>query len=332
MQDIQINQELYDAFINYLEAYLVRRDKDATFALFAPTLTGFGTGIDERAYTPEQFVADYKRDFEQAPNSIAYTLNQYKVQPITDETGVVFGELDIVTTIMDQSLRMNCLRISVIFRKYTDSWKLEHMHISFPTQEHDEGESFPLKELEDRAVVLQRLVQERTRDLEEARQELEKLAETDRMTGLYNRLKLDEILMAEVQRAKRYGNMFSILLFDLDNFKDINDTLGHQIGDKVLKDLANVISHRVRETDKIGRWGGDEFMIISPETNLEDASLLAEIIRVSLESHDFGINMQVTSSFGVTSWRENDNYNDLIDRADKALYQAKRSGKNQVSN
>jgi diguanylate cyclase (GGDEF)-like protein len=325
----RLKRELKNAFTNYLEAYLVHRDRLSTYAMFSPTLTGFGNGINERGYTLEDMTADYQRDFEQAPNSISYTLQKIQIQPISDSIGIVFGELDILTTISDQSLHINNLRISIVFQKIQDTWKLEHTHISSPAQLLTKSESAQLHEREQRVLQLEKLVQEKTKEVEATRLELEKLTETDHVTGLYNRMKLEEILSTEIQRAKRYGNIFSIILFNLDNFNAINDSLGHQVGDQILIDLANIISHRVRETDKIGRWNNDEFMIIAPETNLEDAALLAEITRVTLENHEFGITSRIASSFGVTCWMEQDTYNSLIDRVNNTLYQAKHNGKNQ---
>jgi diguanylate cyclase (GGDEF)-like protein len=329
---IHIKDELYNTFINYLNVYLVQRNLPGTLALFSSTFTGFGTGIDENGYSTAEFIKCYQRDFQQAPNPMTYKLETSRIQPITSSSGIVFGKLNVTTTIQNQNLKLNNLRISIVFHKVHQQWLIEHMHLSFPTQVHTKDESYPIKEIEARSQVLEKMVHERTHELEIAKEKLEKLAETDCMTGLYNRMKLDQILSAEIQRAQRYQSVFSIILFDLDNFKEINDNYGHQTGDQVLTELAKVIGQRVRSTDYIGRWGGDEFMIISPETNLENASLLAEIIRVTLKTHDFGLPCSVTSSFGITSWKENDIASTLIDRVDKALYKSKRSGKNQISN
>jgi diguanylate cyclase (GGDEF)-like protein len=328
--DNQQKKELQQCFLAYLEAYFVQRDFAATLAFFSPTFAGFGTGADEVAYNPEDFIELYKRDFKQAPNPISYQLKKLEIQSPNETIGILFGELDLHTTIQNQTMSIYRLRMSTVFHKSENKWLMEHMHISLPTQEHAEDESYPIKEIEERASVLEKLVQERTRELEIARKELELLAETDGMTGIYNRMKLDQILLTEIQRANRYNSSFSVILFDLDNFKDINDTCGHQVGDQVLSELARIIHQRVRNTDILGRWGGDEFMIISPEINLDDATLLAETIRITLASHDFCIHMPVTSSFGVTVWKPKDTYNALIDRVDKSLYKAKRNGKNQV--
>ncbi|MBI9048126.1 MAG: diguanylate cyclase [Anaerolineaceae bacterium] len=328
----QIKKELEATFSNYLEAYFSDRDMPGTYSLMSNTLSGFGTGIDENAYSGKAFRELYKRDFEQAPNPITFKLKKTHTQVLHESIGIVSGQLNINTTIMEQSLKLNDLRISAVFQKTDSVWLLEHMHISFPTAVHEADEAYPLKEIEERATVLEKLVQERTKELEQAHTNLEKLAEIDPMTGMFNRMKMDNVLNCEIQRAQRYQTTFSVLLFDLDNFKEINDTRGHQAGDKVLSELATVIRQRVRNTDVIGRWGGDEFLIISPETNLEDAALLAETIRISLSTHKFDNDILLTSSFGVSTWLDLDSHDTLIDRADKALYKAKRSGKDQVIN
>lgn len=159
---------------------------------------------------------------------------------------------------------------------------------------------------------------------------LEVLSVTDMLTGLYNRLKLDEVFMYEIQQGQRYKNQFSIILFDLDKFKRINDTYGHQIGDQVLQETAKILSTNVRTTDTFGRWGGEEFLIICPETSLEGARLLAEKIRTAFETHDFVVIDRVTSSFGVSTFHDGDSKESMISRADKSLYHAKEDGRNRV--
>jgi diguanylate cyclase (GGDEF)-like protein len=323
-------KELQQCFLAYLEAYFVQRDLTATVAFFSSTFTGFGTGVNEAAYTTEDSIKLYKRDFEQAPNPISYQLKKLEIQPLGESCGILIGELDLRTTIMDQTMSLYGLRITAAFHKQSGKWLMEHMHISLPTSINAVNQSTPIKEIEERVAVLEKLVEERTHELEIARKELELLADTDGMTGIYNRMKLDQILLTEIQRANRYNSTFSVILFDLDNFNEVDEACGHQVGDQILTELARIIHQRVRNTDILGRWGGDQFMIISPEINLDDATLLAETIRITIASHDFGIQRSLTSSSGVTVWKPKDTYNALIDRVDKSLCIAKRNGKNQV--
>jgi len=155
------------------------------------------------------------------------------------------------------------------------------------------------------------------------------LSTIDPLTKVYNRLKFDEILQTEIERAKRYKTIFSLIMFDIDDFKKINDTFGHQIGDYVLKEIAKLVKKNIRATDFLARWGGEEFMVLAPHTNLTCAEKLACKIKLVIENHNFKIG-KITASFGVTQYEEGDTPNSIIHRADEALYQAKKKGKNQV--
>jgi len=191
---------------------------------------------------------------------------------------------------------------------------------------------------------LEEMVQQRTQELTEARdrlenvvkelddknQALEILSVTDKLTGLANRRKLETSLQSEILRARRYGKMFSVILLDVDHFKAVNDTYGHHIGDTVLIELSTLLTRNARETDIVGRWGGEEFLIICPETNLTVVSTLAERYRSEIERHDFTQVGQVTSSFGVAAWQEGYDVQNLVQHADEALYRAKESGRNRV--
>ena len=160
--------------------------------------------------------------------------------------------------------------------------------------------------------------------------ELEILSATDRLTRVYNRLKLDEFLKSEYDRYKRHGKQLSLILLDIDLFKTVNDTHGHQVGDEILCEVAGMLQSRVRKTDILGRWGGEEFMIICPETGLEGATLLAEQLRCTLATHDFPIVHSTTASFGVTELGPDDTITTIMSRVDAAMYKAKEGGRNRV--
>ena len=170
---------------------------------------------------------------------------------------------------------------------------------------------------------LERIVQERTH-------ELEHLAKMDKLTGLYNRDGLEEILNQEQYRADRYHSSFAIVQLDLDNFQKINDEYGHDRGDKVIAAVAELIRGFCREVDSVCRWSGEEFLIVLPESNLDGAYLMADNLRVRLESHHFTGIEGLTASFGVDMYREGENINDLFRRVDQALRNAKDTGKNCV--
>lgn len=168
------------------------------------------------------------------------------------------------------------------------------------------------------------------RKVEEKNQLLKELSITDKLTGLFNRVKIDETLKSNMDMYERYANYFSVILLDIDNFKNINDKFGHPIGDEVLKDFAKILQENIRTTDIVGRWGGEEFIIISPETDSAGACKLANILKEKINTHEFEKVGKVTSSFGVTQIDEGDSIKDLINRVDWALYSAKAEGKNRV--
>jgi len=159
---------------------------------------------------------------------------------------------------------------------------------------------------------------------------IEKLSVTDQLTQLNNRLKLDSVFKYEIAKAKRFQHSFSVILLDIDFFKSINDTYGHDIGDETLKDIAKILQNSVRETDIIGRWGGEEFLILASETNLKNAMRLSQKIRKNIELHSFKMIGHKTASFGVSTFSSGDTQEILVKRADEALYKAKTNGRNQV--
>ena len=177
---------------------------------------------------------------------------------------------------------------------------------------------------------LESLVVARTRELELRNHDLELLSSTDRLTGLYNRLKLEQILDEEHQRSQRYGTTFSLAIVDIDLFKLVNDGYGHQTGDQVLISIARLLQDHVRSMDAVGRWGGEEFLVIFRETGIHAAIATAEKLRCAIANHDFDMVGKKTASFGVTAYYHPDNINDMMKRADSALYHAKKCGRNRV--
>ncbi len=177
---------------------------------------------------------------------------------------------------------------------------------------------------------LEALVEARTHALLEKNQELQRLAVTDCLTGLYNRLKLDQVLEEELSRSQRYATPFALLLLDLDHFKAVNDQHGHQTGDLMLQQIAALLGESARSTDAVGRWGGEEFLLVCRNTDLDGAGTLAENLRQKIASHDFPRLGQRTASFGIAAYRQGDSITEMLARADTALYLAKDRGRNRV--
>ncbi|KUM04614.1 GGDEF domain-containing protein [Chromobacterium subtsugae] len=159
---------------------------------------------------------------------------------------------------------------------------------------------------------------------------LRRQAERDDITGLANRRRANQMLQRETERSYRSNRLYSVLLIDLDHFKSINDTHGHQIGDAVLQRFGKVLQKRARQLDTIARWGGEEFIVICPETEQPGALTLAESIRQLLKETDFAPVPQVTASIGVATLSDDDTPDSLVHRADMYLYAAKQAGRNRV--
>jgi len=162
------------------------------------------------------------------------------------------------------------------------------------------------------------------------KKEIEKLSITDALTQIPNRLYLDTIYEQESNRADRYNTELSLILIDIDYFKKVNDTYGHKVGDDVLIEVASILKNSIRATDFLGRWGGEEFLIICPEMSLLNIEKLAEKIRKKIESSNFKIEDHITWSFGGTEYSACENKENAFNRVDKALYMAKEQGRNKV--
>jgi len=159
---------------------------------------------------------------------------------------------------------------------------------------------------------------------------LKQLATTDTLTGICNRRRFDEMLASEIDRAARISSPLALILFDVDHFKRINDAFGHPTGDQVLAQLAGAVGGAIRTIDLFARWGGEEFAVLLPGSDLNAGRLLAEKLRMLLEKQPFADVGQVTCSFGVAEYAPGDNVDALIKKADLCLYRAKASGRNRV--
>ena len=162
------------------------------------------------------------------------------------------------------------------------------------------------------------------------KKDIETLSLTDSLTGLPNRRQLDETVEKIMANAERHTRPFSVVLVDLDKFKQVNDNYGHQVGDEILRETGQILLENTRKGDTAGRWGGEEFIIICPETDANAATHLAEHLRRIIEAHPFDKIDHQTASFGVAQWSAGESYKQLLKRADQALYQGKAQGRNCV--
>ena len=170
-----------------------------------------------------------------------------------------------------------------------------------------------------------------TQELENTKKELILLSSTDYLTKLYNRKEIDLILKKSINFYKRYKDNFSVILLDIDYFKETNDEYGHLIGDQVLISFSNILNKYTREVDSIGRWGGEEFIIICQNTKKEEAIILAQKLKKIIENYKFKDIGHKTASFGVVSYNDGESLNELLLRADQAMYRSKLKGRNTVT-
>ncbi len=186
-------------------------------------------------------------------------------------------------------------------------------------------------------ATLEQIIKERTDELAAVNQKLkdkmqlvEQMASYDVLTGVFNRRMFEQLLAIEINRATRYNQPLSVVLADIDCFKEVNDRFGHSVGDQVLSSVAHILHGHIREGDVLARWGGEEFAIILPNSSQEKAMEMTERLRSEIAEGRYEQNIAVTCSFGVTEFITGDGVNSLFARMDRALYQAKNNNRNNV--
>ena len=194
-----------------------------------------------------------------------------------------------------------------------------------------------LEQLERRNHSLEQQVADRTAELVRLNEELKlrveenrQLAETDALTGAASRYRLERALQLECERARRFHLPFTVIAMDVDNFKQINDRYGHNAGDQTLINIVALVRSHIREIDLLARWGGDEFMVLLPNTNREDAMVVATKLQALMASESICPHAPATMSFGLAEYQQDEHKESLMVRADRALYQAKQLGKDQI--
>lgn len=175
------------------------------------------------------------------------------------------------------------------------------------------------------------LYSDQNKELQKNYEEIKRLSTIDPLTQIYNRLKFMQMLNYEIDKFRKHHISFSLIMFDIDHFKNVNDTYGHDIGDDVLIKLSAIVSKLTRDSDTFARWGGEEFMILLPNASIEDAAIRAEEIRVAIETYSFNEVKQITCSFGVTSYLVDEKESTFTKRVDDALYDSKHKGRNRVT-
>ena len=193
--------------------------------------------------------------------------------------------------------------------------------------------NFMVKSLKDLNENLNNKVNERTEELAVANKKLVELTITDPLTGINNRRFLTARLESELERTNRYGQDLQVCLLDVDHFKSVNDTWGHDVGDDVLRIIANHLKQTMRETDIVARFGGEEYCLVLTETSADEAKVFLERVRKQIANLELPVQqdvIRVTCSFGFASWTKGDNQDEIIKKADLALYKAKNKGRNRI--
>lgn len=188
-----------------------------------------------------------------------------------------------------------------------------------------------LEDSHDYQIHLEARVNERTQALQDALAAAHTLAITDSLTRAFNRRQMETLVHDEVERAQRYHQPMSLIILDIDFFKKVNDNYGHPVGDKVLQQISEILMGSLRQSDSLGRWGGEEFLILLPHIHLGAAASVAEKLRLAVYTTDFGLQSRMSISLGVAELHENESAGDWIKRADQALYLAKDQGRNQLA-
>lgn len=237
--------------------------------------------------------------------------------------------LDFSPKVQDDELNSR----TFFFEKITNALKEGSANFEFKFRKPGKDEFYADVTFTAIKIRGRQLLQTVVRDITERKKmldDLERLATTDTLTNAYNRTKFNELIVMEIERAKRFHHALSMLMFDLDHFKDVNDTYGHTVGDEVLRTTADIVRRHMRRTNHFVRWGGEEFIVIAIEADLDDSVRLAERIRGEIESYKFDTIKTLTLSVGVTQLKANDTVASFIKRVDEALYKAKENGRNRV--
>jgi len=304
-------------------------DHDSVAAFLSEEHTGFGTGPDELVLSKQTALDLITRQREQASDVQVVDFSILRTHMVMPDVCVLLGTARYTASVSGEDLELH-VRMSFVLERTSGDWKLAHQHISEPALEQGVGESYPLQRIKARNLELEALVAERTQDLEHAMTALRREATTDRLTSLPNRAKLDEILTREHARVQRGGEQVLLGIIDIDNFKNVNDDFGHITGDSVLRSVASVLASSLRGSDVVGRWGGEEFLLILHEGSGSSADKALDRIRTELKQHDFGIGRGVTVSGGLTRYQDPESLDSWLSRADSLLYEAKTGGRDRI--
>lgn len=322
-------QLLKDTFKMYLDKYLIERDLLSTLkTINVDSFTGIGTGVDEIVTNYEIAKKIYSRGICNVSTSFEISNQNFEFIELSDDTYLIYGSQDIKSNVDGLLVEQLGLRQSFIFSLINGEFKLTHVHSSLPCYMQSAGESYPIQKLQLENKQLENLVAERTLELKNAIEKIEKIASTDYLTGILNRRKFEKVLLSYINNKS--AGTFCVAIFDIDNFKSINDTYGHMKGDTIIKFISDIINSSINDSDIFARWGGEEFMLLLPNSTIENSTAKIESILNNIRNSKSEINTKITISCGLSKYSINDNLEALVMRVDKALYTAKNNGKDRL--
>ena len=264
--------------------------------------------------------------------TVAYTIQKHNINGVKISGKIEDELLARIAVRNDEKILQNILNKAINSLKQEDKERITNKWITIIKEKQFNTKVFiqiVILIILVFVLIVIALIYRSNRKLSSLNKELEILSQTDKLTSLYNRAKLDSILEKEIKLSKRYELPLSLAIVDIDFFKSINDTYGHTVGDLILKEFSSILSNNIRETDYLGRWGGEEFLLIFPHTQSEDAKTITENLRNIIENYQFSNSIKMTASFGVYECKEL-NPTKCLSNADKALYEAKNSNRNCV--
>ena len=322
-------------FDEYIEMYASRDDR--LTERFSDNFSGYAGSSSVLVKDREEWIKVTRQDFAQVPQRVGIELQDLSMQDLAENCVMVTAFFRIHLPLPAQFLSDEIARLVLVFRREGEVWKIVHSGISVAYRQAAEGEIYPVRSMEQRNRDLEALVAERTQALKEANQKLETISNTDALTGIANRRYFDRLLKQEWNRAKRVRQPISLLLIDVDHFKQFNDDYGHLAGDACLQAFAREMSKVVRRGGElVARYGGEEFVVLLPRASARDAMEIAQRMQQAVWSlkipHTDVSAGIVTASIGVASRvpAKHEGSASLIHQADQALYDAKRGGRNAI--
>jgi len=339
--DIQLQSErqnlIRSLFDEYIEMYAARDDR--LTARLGENFSGYTGGGDFLVKDREHWARITRKDFAEVPGRLRIEMLDLAMQDLSEDVVVATAFFHIHLPIPDSILSRETARLVLIFRRENGDWKIAHSGISIPYHlvGSGDGQVYPIERLQERNRELEILVEARTSALEDAKKRLEALSNTDGLTGIANRRAFDGMLVQEWKRGQRAGTPLALIMLDVDHFKKFNDRYGHPAGDRCLQALARALAQAGRRAGELAvRYGGEEFVMLLPNADGHDALETAYHIQqgvwaLALPHAETPAGI-VTVSLGVASVVPSAQLipDDLVQRADSALYRAKQAGRNCV--